>query len=216
LTPGEIGTLSVNFNFLTDELINKTEYTYHLLQREVGTNKLIGGETFEIHKPINSFFDANAGDDEVIDSNQSVTISAQEIAGDATYNWYDPDGNLIFTGTDLTVSPEITMTYMLEVISDLDGFKDYDEIQIIVSPNRIESLVPNPVSTQLTIDYVAENVSSAYIMILNQSNAETNNYILDLNSDQVTIDLTSYSIGLYSAILVCDGEICDTSNFVKE
>ena len=73
----------------------------------------------------------------------------------------DPDGNLIFTGTDLTVSPEITMTYMLEVISDLDGFKDYDEIQIIVSPNRIESLVPNPVSTQLTIDYVAENVSWA-------------------------------------------------------
>jgi hypothetical protein len=216
LTPGEIGTLSVNFNFLTEELTNKTEYTYHLLQREVGTNKLIGGETFEIRKPINSFFDANAGDDEVIDSNQSVTISAEEISGDATYNWYDPDGNLIFTGTDLTVSPEITMTYMLEVISDLDGFKDYDEIQIIVSPNRIESLVPNPVSTQLTIDYVAENVSSAYIMILNQSNAETNNYILDLNSDQVTIDLTSYSIGLYSAILVCDGEICDTSNFVKE
>lgn len=155
MTPGEIGTLSVNFNFLTDELTNKTEYTYHLLQREVGTNKLIGGETFEIRKPINSFFDANAGDDEVIDSNQSVTISAQEIAGDATYNWYDPDGNLIFTGTDLTVSPEITMTYMLEVISDLDGFKDYDEIQIIVSPNRIESLVPNPVSTQLIIDYVA-------------------------------------------------------------
>lgn len=216
LTPGEIGTLSVNFNFLTDELTNKTEYTYHLLQREVGTNKLIGGETFEIRKPINSFFDANAGDDEVIDSNQSVTISAEEIAGDATYNWYDPDGNLIFTGTDLTVSPEITMTYMLEVISDLDGFKDYDEIQIIVSPNRIESLVPNPVSTQLTIDYVAENVSSAYIIILNQSNAETNNYILDLNSDQVTIDLTSYSIGLYSAILVCDGEICDANNFVKE
>lgn len=24
------------------------------------------------------------------------------------------------------------------------------------------------------------------------------------------------TIGLYSAILVCDGEICDTSNFVKE
>ncbi len=216
LAPNKIETISVNFNFLTKEITSKTKYIYHLVQRDATTNKVIGGETFEINKQARPIFEANAGEDGEIDKNEIITISAGEINESATYNWYDPEGNLIYTGTDLTISPDITKTYKLEIISNIDGFKDYDEVQITVKPHRIESLVPNPVASLLTINYVVEGVASAYITVLNQSTAISNNYILDINVDEVTIDLTSYPLGLYSVILVCDGEIQDSKNLAKQ
>ena len=93
-------------------------------------------------------FDADAGSDETIDRSQSVTITAAQINEAAVYNWYDREGNLIYTGTDLTVSPEVTKTYKLEIITDTDGYKDYDQVQVTVNPYRLESLVPNPATSQ--------------------------------------------------------------------
>lgn len=216
LDPGEIGTISVSFNFLMDELTNNTKYTYHLIQRNPATNKTIGGETFEVRKQQRPVFDADAGDDAEIDENESITVSAEDINETATYNWYDPQGNLIHTGTDLTVSPDITQTYKLEVISDMDGYKDYDAIEITVNPHRIESLVPNPVMSQLTVSYMVDGVTSAYLMVVNQSTGATNNYILDESIDEVIVDVSGYSTGLYSVILVCEGEIQDSKNLTKQ
>ncbi len=45
---------------------------------------------------------------------------------------YDQSGNLIYSGKDFTVSPEITEKYKLEVIAELDGVKDYDEVEVKV------------------------------------------------------------------------------------
>ena len=49
------------------------------------------------------------GSDEEIDKNETITINAGQINEDAVYNWYDQEGNLIYTGTDLTVSPDVTI-----------------------------------------------------------------------------------------------------------
>ncbi|MBD45482.1 MAG: hypothetical protein CMC65_09770 [Flavobacteriaceae bacterium] len=216
MAANEIGTISVDFNFLTKEMTNKTKYIYHLIQRDATTNKVIGGETFEIRKPVRPIFDADAGDDEEVEKNESITISAGEINEDATYNWYDPEGNLIYTGTDLTISPEITKTYRLEIVSNIDGFKDYDEVEISIKPFRIESITPNPAIDILNINYIATDASSAYVMFVNMNTGSSDNYILNTLQTNISIDVSLYTTGLYNIILVCDGEVQNSKTLLKE
>ncbi|HLV93151.1 MAG TPA: hypothetical protein VKX34_08525 [Aequorivita sp.] len=114
-----------------------------------------------------------------------------------------------------TVSPNTTKEYRLEDISNLDGFKDYDEILVSVKPYRILSLSPNPTSSQVTINYSVEDVESAYIKILNQSTGVSEDYIIDPSLNEIIIDMSFKSYGLYSVVLVCDGEIQDVKNLGK-
>lgn len=46
LAPNEIGTIYLKFNFLAKENTSKTEYTYHVIQRDAVTDEIIGGETY--------------------------------------------------------------------------------------------------------------------------------------------------------------------------
>ncbi|MAZ72814.1 MAG: hypothetical protein CMC70_06670, partial [Flavobacteriaceae bacterium] len=117
LNPGEIGTAYVSFNFLTKQLTDKQHFTYHLGQKEVADTLFIGGETFLVNKKERNLFLADAGSDDEVDRNEPITLSAGTISEDAIYNWYDPNGNLIHTGTTLTITPEMTETYQLEVIA---------------------------------------------------------------------------------------------------
>ncbi len=216
LDPNEIGTLYLTFNFLTKELTNKREFIYHLIQRDAITNEIIGGETFEVRKKPRDSFAADAGNDEEIDKNETITISAGQISEDAVYNWYDPEGNLIYTGTDLTISPDITIKYKLEIISNIDGFKDYDEVEIAVNPYKLESLIPNPASNVVTINYLIDGASSAYIMVINLNTGSSDNYILDLQHSSTSIDIYTYTTGLYNIILVCDGEVQNSKTLIKQ
>jgi hypothetical protein len=212
----EIGTLNVKFNFLTSQLSAKKDFVYHVIQRDAVTNEIIGGETYEVHKRQRPVFDADAGTDEEINKNESVTINASQINEAAVYNWYDPDGNLIFTGTDLTVSPDVTQTYKLEIITDFDGFKDYDEVEVTVNPYLLQSLIPNPASNAVVVNYDAEDATSAYLMVTNTSNGTSNNYILDTTEFQTTIGISSYPTGLYSVALVCNGQIQQSKTLAKQ
>ncbi len=110
----------------------------------------------------------------------------------------------------------MTQQYKLEIISDLDGLKDYDEITVTVNPYRIISMAPNPVSSLLSIEYMAEEVNSTYIMALNQSAGASDNYILNTTENETAVDLTNCKTGFYSVVLVCDGEIEDSKNLVKQ
>lgn len=214
--PNEIGSIFLTFNFLTKELSSKRNYTYHIIQKDLENGSIIGGETYEIKKQPRTTFSANAGSDKEIDRSESVTLEALSINESAIYNWYDLDGNLIHTGTSITVSPQFTQEYQLEVISNLDGLKDYDKMEVTVNPYHIESLTPNPVMSQVTVNYFAANATSAYVMLVHQNSGNTSNYIIDSQIDSHTIDLSNFVSGLYSVILVCDGEIQDSKNLIKQ
>jgi hypothetical protein len=216
LDPNEYGTAYITFNFLTKELTGKRNYTYHLAQIDASNNETLSGETFSIRKQPRPGFIANAGDDKEIDRSESTTLEATEINEDAIYNWYDVEGNLIYTGTSITVSPQFTQQYKLEVISNLDGLKDYDELQVTVNPYKIESLVPNPATSTVTVNYMVDEAISAYLMVVHQNSGNTSNYIIDTLENSHTIDLSNFTAGLYSIILVCEGEIQGSKNLVKQ
>ena len=50
--PNEMGTLNVSFNFLAKELTDKSEFVYHVIQKETETGEVVGGETYVINKDL--------------------------------------------------------------------------------------------------------------------------------------------------------------------
>lgn len=216
LEPNEVGTLYISFNFLSKEITNKTSFSYHIIQRDAITNEIVGGNTYRIGKQPRDFFVADAGDDKEIEKFDSITISADEINELAIYNWYDPEGNLIYTGSELTISPAITKIYKLEIITEIDGYKDYDEIKVTVNPYSIDILSPNPADNQVTINYKAQEASSAYFMLISATNSTSDNYIIDTSVFETTLDVSNYQAGLYHLSLICDGILIESKNLVIE
>lgn len=135
-----------------------------------------------------------------------------QISENAIYNWDNQAGDLIHTGSDFTVTPEITQTYTLEVIATADGFTDHDEIEGSVNEYSIESIAPNPVSTILTVNYDAEGATSAYLVLVKLQGTQSNQSILNTSISPTTINVNGFQSGNYSLILVCNGIVQDFTN----
>ncbi len=214
----------IGFNFLADSLaainVNQnshiTEYNYQALQYQLlnDSSSLLGGQHFIVRKqPITNIV-ADAGVDRTVSSQQPVTISAKQLSEAAIYNWYDMDGNLIYEGKDLNVSPEVTEKYKLEVIGAATGVKDYDEVQVKVKQSYLKTITPNPTSGLTTVNYVIKNCNSAYFMLLNQTFSLSHNYIIDVNQNSSVINLQGFTPGIYTLVLICDGEAKDAKQLM--
>ncbi len=215
--PNEVGSLTLDFNFLTKELTDKPKFKYHVVQRDALTGNIIGGETYEIKKKTRSLFVAVAPDKEV-DLNQTITISAEDINEPAIYNWYDNDGNLIYQGKDLQIANAVAEKFKLEVIATTDGFKDYKEVEVTLKPSTLEYIAPNPATNNVLVSYKLNGASSAYLMIIGYygSNGSSNNYILDVNSSEINLNVSNYPSGFYTVALVVNGEIVDAKTLIKQ
>ena len=209
--------IRIVFNFLTEEVSEQTQYRYHVVQRKSESIALgddwIGGVHFIVNRTERDDFEADAGDDRTITEGQTTTLSAQMIPEAAEYNWYDAEGNLVHTGTSLSVSPYITKKYKLEVVTLSDGYKDYDEVEVAVNKIYIASMSPNPVDNFVNISYDVQGATSAYLIIVGTNNHHTvNNYLLDVNATQATIDMSAYPAGIYTIALVIEGTIVEAKS----
>ena len=214
--PNEIGLLKLEFNFLTQQNSQKTLYRYHVVQKDALTNEILGGETYIINKNQRATFEAEAEQMQIINENESVTLTANSIQEPAIYNWYNSAGNLIYQGQTLEIPNAIAENYKLEVISTTDGFKDYDEVTVLLNPSSIQTMAPNPANNNVKVSYVLNNANSAYLQIIGYSGSTSNNYILDINTTQTTINLTNYPVGYYTVALIVNGEITDSKTLIKQ
>jgi subtilisin family serine protease len=130
LNPGEFGVLSTRFNFLTREITDQTNYSFHVIQTDYETDEVIGGEAYSIIKSSSRRpFYANAGGTIYAYPNETISLNAASIGEAATYNWY-LNGNLVHTGMTFTIPAVIGRKYKLEIIATKDGYKDYAEVEI--------------------------------------------------------------------------------------
>ncbi|WP_339612149.1 S8 family serine peptidase [uncultured Xanthomarina sp.] len=215
LQPNQLYSLNATFHFLTKELTDKQQFNYVVKQFDAENGELVDIVPIKIQKESRPIFLANAGDDLETDKNETITISAEQINEAAIYNWYDPDGNLIYQGKDLTVSADVTQKFKLEIVADSDGFKDYDEVDVTVNQFYLKTMVPNPATDNVVVNYKTIDVSSAYLMVIGTNSNTSNNYIIDTNLEESTIDISSYPIGYYTVALVCNGTIVDAKTLIK-
>ncbi len=213
----ERNLLHVGFNFMVEELSGKSLFDYHVVQRKSSDNQVVGGETYRIKIPEDfKRFYADAGADVAVSPGDSSLLSASEIGEGAIYKWYDPAGELLHTGREVTVSPSVTGKYRLEVIAEADGLKGYDEVTVRVKEFEILSISPNPTTDEVTIGYRADAATSAHLMVTIPYSGASHDYVLDVGEDEITIDVSDYGVGTYSVILVCNGEGVDASGFVVQ
>jgi hypothetical protein len=208
----------IGFSFLTDELSEKNVFKYHIRQFLSNADSIVkvGEEHYEIRRYDRDIFSADAGDDQEIIENENTDLHAKDISEPATYNWYNSEDSLIYSGKDFTVSPEVTEKYKLEVIANSDGTKDYDEVIVKVKDCYISAMSPNPATNMVTVDYKVKNITSAYIMVLNTTATSSNNYIINVNQNKINFNVSSYTTGSYSVILVCDGKAVDMKTLIVQ
>src|SRR5699024_6342831 len=217
LASEDYATVSLEFNFLVEEFTEKEKFIYHIIQTDLDTEAPVGGGVFEIYTQERVPFKAKSGGDKTIEKNESITLRATTINEDAVYNWYDAEGNLLYSGNNFVVTPDITQKYQLEVIADLDGYKDYDEVNISVNPFALTKLVPNPASSDLRVDYTLDDATtSAYIMVVHQVTGSSNNYILDIEEEYIDLDISLLPTGIYTVLLIADGEIKTSKGLIKQ
>jgi hypothetical protein len=137
--PEQIGILSVGFNFLTREITEQANYEFHVMQTDCETGNIMGGELYSIIKSPRKPFYANAGEVIYASDGEDITLAAEEIKEPTTYNWYLGD-KLVSTGVEFTTTAVVGNRYKLEVISLLDGFKDYAEVEVQQLPTDITDI----------------------------------------------------------------------------
>lgn len=207
----------VGFSFLADELTDKNDFRFHIQQSNANSEPGIwqGGVHFLVKKESRTPFDANAGNDKEICVGETVTVNAEQLPESVSYKWYDKEGNFICSGKDLSVQPEKTKKYKLEVTAEADGFKDYDEIEVFVKEFFISSLTPNPASNIVNVEYSALNATSASLKITNSTAPSiSENFVLNCLINQSSIDISSLPAGAYTVTLICDGIVTDSKSLV--
>jgi hypothetical protein len=208
----EWGKMTLRVNFLVKEVEDFEGYDLHIQQTNSSTDEVLGGFTYTITRD-NSRQDFTAKDEIETGNDNTRTIKATNINEPATYNWYDEDGNLIYSGDELTVNTAIAQEYKLEVIAYSDGHKDYHTV-ITDDLRKIISMNPNPANSQVTLQYVIEAGDNAIIKLTHVTNGTFYNYILDNSQDTIDIDLTNFSSGQYIVNLISSGQILDTQNLI--
>lgn len=200
----------VSFNFLAKKLSGQPKFDYDMVQERNGA--AVGGERYHIIVPGRPGFYADAGPDKYVSPNTVVDFNAYGIGEPAIYNWYDPAGNLIHTGSDLSVSPDITTKYKLEVIAEVDGVKDYDEVEVKIKEYEITAIAPNPTTGSTLVNYRLTNATSAYLRLSMPYSSVNNQYILNVAGDQTTLNLAGLPPGVYNLVLMVNGQQRDVKN----
>jgi Zn-dependent metalloprotease len=209
-------TIQPYFNFLSTEVVN-TGYNFKISQLENGTDDHLGSVTYLIERPSRDYFEANSGDDLKVLEGKTIDILADDIGEDAIYNWYDASGNLLYTGKSITLTAAQTEALKLEVIAETDDYKDYDEKNIIVTPGLIHAINPQPVQNTANIEVeISSSATSATLVIYSTMQIPVNNYIISSTGEStINANLNGLPAGIYKAVLVVNGTIVDTKQFIK-
>jgi hypothetical protein len=75
---------------------------------------------------------------------------------------------------------------------------------------------PNPASSDVTFEYIAYGANSGYLMIVNTVTGNSYNYIIDVNQTTMAVNIANFSSGLYTVVLICDGQVQNSKTLAKQ
>lgn len=204
-------------NFLRSEVVN-SQFTFKCSQRRHGDAAILGSEHYKVIRPEREMFVANSGDNMKVLKGESVQLLADDIGEDAEYKWFDSEGNLLYIGQNITLTAEESKELQLEVVTQSDQYKDYDQTNLVVTEGIISSISPNPVNTTTEVCVeLSEGINTAVLMVYTMNHNVVNNYMISgIGEVNLSIDVSSLNNGIYQTVLVIDGTVVDIQQFVKE
>jgi hypothetical protein len=177
-------------------------------------DSIVGGEHYLIIRQDDDL-KAMANGDKVIVRGEEVELEALNQETDASYKWYNNEQE-IDSLQITTATPPINTTYILEVIRDENGNKDYDTVNVVVKNGRINTISPNPANDIITVNYTLSNtITSAYIRVKNTNGLVQLTVPVDMTTNVKQVYLGSLASGNYLVELVSTTEVLDGKTVIK-
>ena len=153
----------------------------------------------------------------IVKTKENVTITANQISPDAKYIWHNQAGDVIGEGEQITLTPDVSQTYQIEVEEIDNGFKSYDEVDVIAVDGVIKSLASNPANDYVTVSYLlSDNVTDAVIQISDMYGNISASYPLLTTQTEKQIPLSGLMPGTYLVKLLISGTVVDSKQFLKQ
>jgi hypothetical protein len=209
LEAGELRTTGLMILYPSDPVSDKQQFKYNIVQTKSDDGEVIGGVTYTINKPTNLDPATDAGNDRGIEHGCSTTLVASPQEECYAYFWLNDQGNVISKEASITVTPNQTTTFTLIIVS-AEGFVSNDEVTVTVSNQQcakereIVRINPNPARDKVTVRYRVENTNNAHLRLVKTDNTVDRTYTLDLQRNQIMLDISSCTSGMYVITLVCD------------
>jgi len=215
LSPKQEDKVYFTCNFLADEPVSMTEeYKLDVIQRDVTTGKIVGGETFKIIRmqrdaiiPLASY---SLNDGEYL-------LEATGVSEEATYEWFDDRGNKVAEGQRITVpTVKVSDKYTVKVSAKKDGAYNYATINLD-KISEIKTISPNPFTSNIEICFNNPIYKKSVIRIIPiTGTGNTFEYDIDEGSSEIIIDTSKYKKGTYIVNFVNQGKIIDKRQIIKK
>ena len=218
LDTGLVCTMLTEVNFFSNKTPKDNVFEFDIMLYS-GTT-FIGAEHYVAIKDKKGGIKAIARDDTKSFAGDEVTFYAETNNSNVSYKWYSQNGETLGTGTDLSVYPRQSQSYILEVKSDDEGFIDMDTVCVQICRGAIVGLSPNPTSDILNIEYrLEENISSATVSISNGLGIVMRTIPVSNTQNRNTVhtNIQGLTSGRYSVELkLPNGEILDAKSLIVQ
>ena len=218
LDTGLVCTMLTEVNFFSNKTPKDNVFEFDIMLYS-GTT-FIGAEHYVAIKDKKGGIKAIARDDTKSFAGDEVTFYAETNNSNVSYKWYSQNGETLGTGTDLTVYPRQSQSYILEVKSDDEGFIDMDTVCVQICRGAIVGLSPNPTSDVLNIEYrLEESVNNAIVSISNGLGIVMRTIPVSntLNRNTIQTNIQGLTSGRYSVELkLPNGEILDAKSLIVQ
>jgi subtilisin family serine protease len=199
--------------FLTQRPSLENTFEFDLIET-LDDDFIVGGEHY-LFTRIPDNMRALANNTETIVQGESLELQSLNSESNVSYGWYNNEQQIDSTQTTI-VLPQTSTTYVLEVIRDENGNKDYDTVNVVVKKGMITAINPNPANDLITITYkLGTDVSAATFKITNSIGVVVATASADVQLTEKQIYIGSFPTGNYLVELVSNNEVIDSKTIIK-
>lgn len=211
----EVYSMEIAVSPISKRYMFDADFEFDVTQTKSTTT--FSGTHFVFHYEASRLLLASANASVLSTEENIYNLDAANAGEPAIYKWYDDSNNEI--GSGLHIIDTLTtnrQNYLLEVTSEIDSYKCYDSLALVMPAGTIISISPNPVISTMQVVYrLNENVRNATLLISNQFGQVVDMKKLQTNSNSVTLNTSSYLSGTYTVTLIIDDVPADTKSIIK-
>lgn len=211
----EFEKVTMNFEFKTPATYFGESYTFDLIQKDEQGN-IVGGETFVVEAPIYSYKPIDIIPIEIGGGKYQLSTDWQ--GTDYLAHWTDKNGEDIGEGTKVTVIPTSkNREFFVTAISSQGEIAQ--ECVTLESKTGLKSVVPTLVDDFINVELhspVDSKNAVLQVSSLTQGGAILLSKSFPVGTQEMRLDVTSLSSGVYILSYSVDGQIIDSQKFNKK
>lgn len=211
----DVYSMEITVSPISKRYMFDADFEFDVTQTKSTT--VFSGSHFVFHYEASRIILASANASLLSTEENTYSLDAANAGEPASYKWYDESNSEIGSGLHIidTLTTK-TQNYLLEVTSEIDNYKSYDSLTIVLPVGVITSISPNPVENIMQVMYrIEENVRRATLIISNLFGQVVDAIDIPTNSNSMSINTSSYFIGTYTVTLTVNDVPVDSKSIIK-